>query len=103
MEYLSGRPKDFNRLTTEFLQRLQLVKNYFCSQTSLQFYASSLLFIYEGDTTKKPSANIKMIDFSHVFRESGIRDENYLTGIVYICDIFKKLLNGNGIESHFAA
>ena len=42
-EFLNGRPADFDLVATEFLRRLNIVKDYFYNQDSLQFYASSLL------------------------------------------------------------
>lgn len=91
-EFLNGRPKDSHFLAAEFLNRLKVVKDYFHNQNSLQFYASSLLFVYEGDPTKKPCVDMRMIDFSHVFRTQNVRDENYIQGLRYICGIFDRLL-----------
>jgi hypothetical protein len=83
-EFLNGRPKDSDRLAAEFLRRLHVVKDYFYSQSSLQFYASSLLFVYDGDTTKKPMVDLRMIDFSHVFRVQNARDEKLVYFIVVL-------------------
>jgi hypothetical protein len=68
------------------------------SSESLHFYASSLLFVYEGHSKHRPSANTKMIDFSHVFRVNSGKDDNYIHGLNYIyekfCDIKSDLLMG---------
>jgi len=93
IEFLNGRSKDTDRLAAEFLRRLHIVKEYFDNQRSLQFYASSLLFVYEGDTSKKPSVDLRMIDFSHVFRVPNVKDENYLMGLNYMCAVFERLLH----------
>ncbi|KAI6184654.1 Kinase [Aphelenchoides bicaudatus] len=91
-EFLNGRPKDADILAAEFLRRVHIVQDYFNTQNSLQFYASSLLFVYEGDKTKKPNVDVKMIDFSHVFRVQNARDENYIAGIHYICKVLTRLI-----------
>ena len=53
------------------------------------------LLVYEGDMTKTPMVDMRMIDFSHVFRTKGLRDQNYITGINYLCKIFKRLNETN--------
>ncbi|KAI6179084.1 Kinase [Aphelenchoides besseyi] len=92
-EFLEGRPGCFHELTKEFLRRIRIVENYFNDQQSLQFYASSLLFVYEADPEHDLNVDLRMIDFSHVFRDQSVRDENYIVGVRYISDIFNRLID----------
>jgi Inositol polyphosphate kinase len=62
--------------------------------TSLQFRASSLLFIYEGDPSRGGNGDVtmlKMIDFGHVRRVPG-GDAGYLTGIKNLTQILTEIL-----------
>jgi Inositol polyphosphate kinase len=64
------------------------------NNTSLQFRASSLLFIYEGDPTRGGNGDVtmlKMIDFGHVRRVPG-GDSGYLTGIKNLSQILTEIL-----------
>jgi len=60
-----------------FVKSLDNIINWFENQTNFQFYGSSLLHCYDAETGK---AEIRMIDFNHVFYENMI-DKNYLFGL----------------------
>lgn len=90
-EYLEGRPKDALALVAAFLGRLELLRNWFSEQELLHFYASSLLFVYEGDSRHPLRVDVRMIDFSHVFRVESGKDENYLHGLNFIYNTFKNI------------
>ena len=60
-----------------FVRSLNKIINWFEMQTNFQFYGSSLLHCYDAETGE---AEIRMIDFNHVFYENMI-DENYLFGL----------------------
>jgi len=61
----------------------------------LHFYASSLLFVYEGHSQLPSIVDVRMIDFSHVFsmENKPKLDENYIHGLLKIIEIFQKIRN----------
>ncbi|ETN83331.1 hypothetical protein RB195_000621 [Necator americanus] len=80
LEFLSGRGVD-PRLTSEVLTKVNGVRKWFATQKSFQFYASSLLFVYENDPSMPPNVQIVMIDFSHVYPSNNQLDTNYIHGL----------------------
>jgi hypothetical protein len=66
------------------LVQLRQLRRWFEENKSLRFYASSLLLVYEGDTSKdngsQDAATAKMIDFGRVRRELG-GDQAYRVGL----------------------
>ncbi|EYC09043.1 hypothetical protein Y032_0062g3319 [Ancylostoma ceylanicum] len=60
LEFFSGRVADLN-LMSEVLNKMKRVKEWFATQKSFQFYASSLLFVYENDPSLPPNVRIVMI------------------------------------------
>ena len=82
------------RTISNALVQLRPIRRWFEENKSLRFYASSLLFIYEGDVTNSPNPDmttVKMIDFGRVRRESG-GDQGYITGLSTVKNIFADLL-----------
>ncbi|WKY05974.1 hypothetical protein Q1695_006294 [Nippostrongylus brasiliensis] len=79
-EFFSGRGVDAEMMS-DVLTKLDGVRQWFATQKSFHFYASSLLFAYENDTTKPPNVEIVMIDFSHVFPANNQPDTNYIIGL----------------------
>jgi hypothetical protein len=80
---------------SNILVQLRPIRRWFEENKSLRFYASSLLFIYEGDVTNSPNPDmttVKMIDFGRVRRESG-GDQGYITGLSTVKNIFADLLS----------
>ncbi|MEW5302441.1 MAG: hypothetical protein WDW36_005228 [Sanguina aurantia] len=74
------------------LPQLRQLETWFSTQTSLQFFASSVLIVYDGDVTHSQEGTtsssmhqqvrVQMIDFAHSFPiTSGHLDTNVLTGI----------------------
>lgn len=98
LEYLDADKE--NRAALEFIKRLKDLKEILEKQTDLQFYASSLLFIYEGDTELDFRCRMKMIDFSHVFNEPNKKDENFIAGIDSLIDIFRGICGFHPKTSH---
>mmetsp|Transcript_6516 Transcript_6516/g.9858 ORF Transcript_6516/g.9858 Transcript_6516/m.9858 type:complete len:479 (-) Transcript_6516:74-1510(-) len=84
------------------LRDLRCLKNWFEDNKSLAFYSSSILMVYEGDTSvgsNRDVANVKMIDFGHVRRESG-GDEGYLHGLRTIIGILNEIVGeSNEVDS----
>jgi hypothetical protein len=72
-----------------------LFRRWFNEQESFHFYASSLLFVYEGNAEKGVRVDIRMIDFSHVFSVQGEKDDNYLHGLNYIHKLFTTIYQGS--------
>uniref|UniRef100_A0A0N4Z3L0 Kinase n=1 Tax=Parastrongyloides trichosuri TaxID=131310 RepID=A0A0N4Z3L0_PARTI len=93
-EFLSSSSNFTKYLIKEFLRQLNLLQSWFNIQTNYHFYASSLLFIYEGNasTTRELKPTIKMIDFSHTYPGDGKIDENYLPGLQNIIRILENSL-----------
>jgi len=70
-------------LLDKWLEQLSQIREWIEGpQAQFRMYSSSLLFIYEGDSTVDCKCDLRMIDFSHVYpiRDGG-RDEGYLKGL----------------------
>ncbi|CAJ0602459.1 unnamed protein product [Cylicocyclus nassatus] len=79
-EFFSGRGTD-PAVTSQVLEKMDRVRKWFAAQKSFQFYASSLLFVYENDPSLPSNVQIVMIDFSHVFPSNDKYDVNYIHGL----------------------
>jgi len=80
------------RVIENLIPMLLRIKNWFEENTMLGFYASSLLIVYEGDvTSRRHTADVKMIDFGHVRRQSG-GDRGYLYGIKMLIGMLNSIL-----------
>jgi hypothetical protein len=89
-----GRSRIRRRTISNILVQLRPIRRWFEENKSLRFYASSLLFIYEGDVHNSPNPDmttVKMIDFGRVRREAG-GDQGYITGLTTVKNIFADLL-----------
>jgi Inositol polyphosphate kinase len=78
------------RSISNLLVQLRPLRRWFEENKSLRFYASSLLIVYEGDTTQAHNSDlttIKMIDFGRVRREAG-GDQGYSAGLTTLKHIF---------------
>jgi Inositol polyphosphate kinase len=78
------------RSISNLLVQLRPLRRWFEENKSLRFYASSLLIVYEGDTTHAHNSDlttIKMIDFGRVRREAG-GDQGYSAGLTTLKHIF---------------
>jgi hypothetical protein len=76
-----------------FLAKLKKLSDWFRENNKFAFYASSLLFIYDGceDTFDSRCIALKMIDFAHVRKDSGL-DEGCLHGLNNISSILEEVL-----------
>jgi hypothetical protein len=83
------------KAVSSLLLQLRSLRRWFEEHnTTLQFRASSLLFIYEGDPTRGGNGDVtmlKMIDFGHVRRMPG-GDGGYLTGIKNLTQMLTEIL-----------
>jgi hypothetical protein len=90
----------------ETIKRLNDIKLWFEKQTTYNFFASSILIIYESDLERMCEENLKntesyltqfvrakMCDLTHIFRSDSKIDENYLFGLNCLIDHLKRLLN----------
>ncbi|CAD5122004.1 DgyrCDS10457 [Dimorphilus gyrociliatus] len=76
------------------LSKLGRINEFFHIQREFAFYSSSLLIIYEGDESQSPVeslADVRMIDFTHVF-ETNEADDNYIYGIGMLIKSLSSLL-----------
>ena len=85
-----------------FLEELKKIAALFETQNTFNFFASSLLFVYdaEGVTNNKDQGpeglrqfvKVKMIDFAHVWPNTDqSRDENYLRGVHSLIKLFSQV------------
>lgn len=98
-----------------FMQQLRQLRDWFLEQRDVRFYASSVLFVYEGHPTssrrkqrensfaaasaaedskvrKEASPIIRLIDFGHVYRiDDGKKDRNTLAGVESVLSEFEAL------------
>ena len=58
------------KVVKNILVKIDAIIDWFEEKTSLQFYGSSLLIIYNSETCQ---ADVKMIDFAHVFMRLASR------------------------------
>ncbi|KAL8500839.1 hypothetical protein ACS0TY_020431 [Phlomoides rotata] len=77
-----------------FSQLLEL-KAWFEDQTFYHFYSCSILMMFEKDLAlngKCPRAEIKLVDFAHVFEGKGIIDHNFLGGLCSLIKFVSEIL-----------
>mmetsp|Transcript_44610 Transcript_44610/g.53999 ORF Transcript_44610/g.53999 Transcript_44610/m.53999 type:complete len:436 (-) Transcript_44610:24-1331(-) len=81
------------RVIRSLIYLLKSIKIWFEENTMLGFYASSLLIVYEGDSTSRSDVvDVKMIDFGHVRRQrSG--DSGYLYGLKMLIGMLNTILD----------
>jgi Inositol polyphosphate kinase len=92
---LSAPRRIRTRSISNLLVQLRPLRRWFEENKSLRFYASSLLIVYEGDTTQAHNSDlttIKMIDFGRVRREAG-GDQGYSAGLTTLKHIFTDIWN----------
>lgn len=91
-----------HKLAQLFIEKLKKVEALFQTQTTYNFYASSLLFVYDAEGAKNSKdlgsdklqefVNVKMIDFAHVWpAEEGKIDQNYLKGVQSLIKLFSNV------------
>ncbi|CAI5449755.1 unnamed protein product [Caenorhabditis angaria] len=92
-EFFSARgPDSRSTVIREALNSLKSIRQFFETQKSFQFFASSLLFVYEARENLPTNLRIVMIDFSHAFNSNGERDEGYLFGVENLQKFLENLL-----------
>jgi len=73
--------------------KLKSLSTWFEDNDRLSFYASSILFVYEGDrqANNVEHVELKMIDFGHV-RRSSCGDKGYKIGLTTLLSLVEELL-----------
>eukprot|EP00291_Cryptomonas_curvata_P016757 CAMPEP_0172163902 /NCGR_PEP_ID=MMETSP1050-20130122/7535_1 /TAXON_ID=233186 /ORGANISM="Cryptomonas curvata, Strain CCAP979/52" /LENGTH=407 /DNA_ID=CAMNT_0012834155 /DNA_START=53 /DNA_END=1273 /DNA_ORIENTATION=+ len=114
-EFCAGLERFFNngrrvrrRLVPRFLDRLRQIQEVMEKQTAYHFFASSILFIYEGyeeagDGAEDAGADdavrmdVRMIDFAHVFEKkesSSDTDASYCSGLANLMQVLEDIAAG---------
>lgn len=77
------------RVIESFIQNTEEILEWFQRQRTLNFYASSLLYIRGEESV--PTSKVKLIDFAHVLESNGSEDKSkgYLDVIEGIENILK--------------
>lgn len=81
--------------STGILSQLLELKAWFEDQTIYHFYACSVLMTYEKEFVsngKIPCAEIKLIDFAHVYEGQGVIDHNFLGGLCSLIKFISEIL-----------
>lgn len=79
----------------QLLSKLLQIRTLFEKQTVFRFIASSLLFVYEGDTSAPFQVDVRIIDFAHVqiFEHGeGQIDVGFLKGLNNVIGILEGFL-----------
>jgi len=78
-----------------FVEKLEILLSWMETQQLFRFYSSSLLFVFEGDG-EVLKADVRMIDFAHVFpiKDGGI-DDGYVKGLTTLIACLKKFTSGD--------
>jgi 1D-myo-inositol-tetrakisphosphate 5-kinase/inositol-polyphosphate multikinase len=82
------------RSLSNILTQIRSIQSWFDDNIYFCFYASSLLIVYEGDSSDSSTANmvnVKMIDFGRVRRQAG-GDPGYSLGLKTIREILVELM-----------
>ncbi|KAH6768208.1 inositol polyphosphate kinase 2 beta [Perilla frutescens var. frutescens] len=81
--------------STGILSQLLELKAWFEDQTIYHFYSCSILMMFEKEfasSGKSPRAEIKLIDFAHVFEGKGVIDHNFLGGLCSLIKLISEIL-----------
>lgn len=106
----AGTPERQHMARVTILEKLYIIRDWFLSQNSYRFFASSLLILYESyskhdlgsqgssdseddrSSLSKLRVDVRMIDFAHVYpAENGQIDTNYVFGLNNLIQIFEIL------------
>jgi len=100
----SFRAKQAKQVAASFLKQLNVFLELFVEQKRYNLFASSLLFIYDGQCLQDRSneaqqqvdsrVRLKLIDFAHVYPALDHQpDTNFLFGLKNLIEIFQVYLN----------
>lgn len=80
------------RAISSLLFQIRTIRRWFEENDCFQFYASSLLIVYEGDRSASDVTACKMIDFGRVRRQAG-GDKGYQHGLRTLKHLLSDLLD----------
>ena len=83
------------RIILSVIDQLVEIRDWFRYNSTLAFYASSILIVYEGNkTVRDVDPDVKMIDFAHVCRDDEEHSgrQGYLYGIESLTEMLRMLL-----------
>lgn len=77
----------------KYIERLEVLLEWYSQQNIIKIYSSSLLFVYDSDNPSPDAATVHMIDFAHVKRieDPEGRDTRYCIGLRNLIDIFQTI------------
>lgn len=81
--------------STGILSQLLELKAWFEDQTIYHFYSASVLMMFEKELAtsgKSPRAEIKLVDFAHVYEGKGVIDHNFLGGLCSLIKFISEIL-----------
>ncbi|GER29554.1 inositol polyphosphate kinase 2 alpha [Striga asiatica] len=82
--------------STGILSQLLELKAWFEDQTIYHFYACSILIMFQKEEDvlngKIPRAEVKLVDFAHVFEGKGVIDHNFLGGLCSLIKFISEIL-----------
>ncbi|KAK4359430.1 hypothetical protein RND71_021659 [Anisodus tanguticus] len=81
--------------STGILSQLLELKAWFEDQTIYHLYSCSILVTFEKELAlqgKNPGAQIKLIDFAHVYEGLGVIDHNFLGGLCSLITFISEIL-----------
>lgn len=89
------------KIVPQYLNLLEGLYRWALKQSSLKFFGSSLLFIYDAaDIEKEP--RFKMVDFAHVFPiHNTERDEGLITGLRNLMSYYTTILDAHTESDNF--
>ena len=72
-------------------EKLSAIRKWFEEQDEFRLYASSLLFVYEGDEDRDDTkVDIRLVDFAHAYEHNQSEiDKNYLFGVNKLVSFFE--------------
>lgn len=86
--FTDGTQQSHRHLIAPILDKLHVFDHWFSTQTSLKLFATSLLIVYEGDTSQPippdELLDIRLVDFAHTYErdpDTAVQDENALFGL----------------------
>ncbi|KAK4354412.1 hypothetical protein RND71_026606 [Anisodus tanguticus] len=85
--------------STGILSQLLELKAWFEDQTIYHLYSCSILVSFEKELAlegKDPGAQIKLIDFAHVYEGRGVIDHNFLGGLCSLIKFISEILTAPG-------
>jgi len=77
------------------LKQLEPFYDWFESQTSYKLFATSLLIVYEGDSSRTKQPVIRLVDFAHTYESSNCLDENFLFGLRKLKSLLESIARKN--------